>query len=68
MPRTVSCPTCKKVTPYEGNPYRPFCSERCQKIDLGTWAVGGFKIPGKALDIEEDNVPTGEIEDSEEPS
>ena len=36
----VPCPTCKKaVTWSEESPYRPFCSKRCQLIDLGEWAV-----------------------------
>lgn len=36
---TVSCPTCHKVIIWEEkNIYRPFCSKRCQLIDLGEWA------------------------------
>lgn len=36
---TVSCPTCKKSVEWgEQSPYRPFCSKRCQLIDLGEWA------------------------------
>ena len=36
---TVSCPTCQKPVPWnENSPYRPFCSQRCKMIDLGTWA------------------------------
>lgn len=55
MPRAVSCPHCKVKTPYEGNPFRPFCSERCRLIDLGQWASGGYAIPGKSAEVEEDN-------------
>jgi endogenous inhibitor of DNA gyrase (YacG/DUF329 family) len=29
-----------------GNPYRPFCSERCKLIDLGAWADESHRIPG----------------------
>jgi endogenous inhibitor of DNA gyrase (YacG/DUF329 family) len=25
--------------------YRPFCSERCKKIDLGAWAEEKYAIP-----------------------
>jgi len=25
------------------NRFRPFCSERCQLVDLGTWAGGGYE-------------------------
>ncbi len=28
------------------NPFRPFCSERCRKIDLGAWANEDFRVPG----------------------
>jgi hypothetical protein len=33
------------MTPWEGNPFRPFCSERCKMIDLGAWAGEEFRIP-----------------------
>ena len=26
------------------NRFRPFCSERCQMIDLGTWASGDYEV------------------------
>lgn len=42
---TVKCPICGKQTQYEGNPTRPFCSERCQLTDLGEWADGKRAIP-----------------------
>ena len=43
----VSCPTCKKEVPFSAdNPFRPFCSERCRMVDLGTWLEEGFSIPG----------------------
>ena len=47
MPRVVRCPTCRTEVPWEGNAFRPFCSERCRLIDLGAWAEGRYKIPGK---------------------
>lgn len=43
----VNCPTCKKETLYsKDNPYRPFCSKRCQLLDLGDWASESHKISG----------------------
>jgi endogenous inhibitor of DNA gyrase (YacG/DUF329 family) len=30
------------------NPYRPFCSERCKKIDLGAWASESFRVLAEA--------------------
>jgi len=42
---TVDCPTCqKKVEWNTSNPFRPFCSERCKKIDLGAWAEESYVI------------------------
>ena len=42
----VSCPQCqKKVAWTEEETYRPFCSERCQSIDLGSWANEDYRIP-----------------------
>jgi endogenous inhibitor of DNA gyrase (YacG/DUF329 family) len=41
----VSCPGCGKKKKYEGNLFRPFCSERCKLIDLGAWADGKRAIP-----------------------
>ena len=40
----MKCPTCKKEAEYTGNPYRPFCSERCKLIDLGKWAGGEYRM------------------------
>ncbi len=47
MPLKVKCPTCRKETLWENNPHRPFCSDRCQLIDLGAWAQERYRIPGK---------------------
>lgn len=36
----VDCPTCgKQVIWNQQSPWRPFCSKRCQLIDLGEWAA-----------------------------
>lgn len=40
----MRCPICKKDAPYEGNPFRPFCSERCKLIDLDNWLSGRYRI------------------------
>jgi len=53
MDKKVKCPTCGTPTNWEGNPNRPFCSERCQVIDLGKWAEEEYKIPGQAANIPE---------------
>lgn len=52
----VSCPTCGiKVVWSEASPYRPFCSKRCQLIDLGEWAAEEKRIPS-----------AGDLSDSDE--
>ena len=45
---TVSCPTCQKPVLWnENSPYRPFCSQRCNMIDLGTWADESYRSPSQ---------------------
>ncbi|TXR52006.1 DNA gyrase inhibitor YacG [Reinekea thalattae] len=45
----MNCPTCQKTIEYsKQNPFRPFCSKRCQLIDLGEWASESHKIGGKS--------------------
>jgi len=48
----MTCPLCHHPSTWEGNPWRPFCSERCQITDLGTWAAEGYRIPGTPLTID----------------
>ncbi|NWG14431.1 MAG: DNA gyrase inhibitor YacG [Acidobacteria bacterium] len=49
--REHSCPRCGRKTVYQGNPFRPFCSERCKLIDLGHWVSGDYRVP--VLETEE---------------
>ncbi len=45
MTLEVDCPTCdKKIVWKAENEFRPFCSKRCQLIDLGDWAEENHKI------------------------
>jgi len=46
MAPRVKCPICRVEVVWEDNPYRPFCSERCQLIDLGAWTEERYRIPG----------------------
>lgn len=42
----VACPTCGKTVIWDtSSPWRPFCSKRCQLIDLGEWATEEKRIP-----------------------
>ena len=47
--REVPCPSCRRQALYgPGNPWRPFCSERCRSADLGAWASERFRVPADA--------------------
>ena len=48
----IICPTCKKKTTREENPWRPFCSERCKLIDLGRWVSEEYRITGEKVEEE----------------
>ncbi|MDR2189558.1 MAG: DNA gyrase inhibitor YacG [Azonexus sp.] len=46
--RQVRCPQCGSQALWSPeNPWRPFCSERCKKIDLGAWASEAYRIPAE---------------------
>ena len=42
---THTCPTCHKASFWEGNAFRPFCSERCRLVDLQGWFGERYRIP-----------------------
>lgn len=48
------CGTCGKEISFDGNPFRPFCSERCKLLDLLRWMEGSYALPGEeeAGDVE----------------
>lgn len=57
-PRVVACPRCSaRVAWVAENRYRPFCSERCRKIDLGAWAAGEYRVPAVETPEEPDQEP-----------
>jgi len=44
--QTVSCPTCGSPVKWStAQRWRPFCSERCKLIDLGSWFDESNRIP-----------------------
>jgi endogenous inhibitor of DNA gyrase (YacG/DUF329 family) len=46
--RIVNCPTCKQGVKWTAaNTNRPFCSDRCKLIDLGSWAAEDHRIPAE---------------------
>ena len=48
----MTCPLCHQTITWKGNRWRPFCSERCQVTDLGTWAAERYRIPGPTLTMD----------------
>jgi uncharacterized protein len=57
---TAKCPMCGKVVKWEGNVFRPFCSERCQLLDLEGWFSERYRLPK----VEEDEPDGTDREDS----
>jgi endogenous inhibitor of DNA gyrase (YacG/DUF329 family) len=49
------CPQCGVPVSWDGNPDRPFCSERCRLIDLEGWLGERYAIPGEPLAAQADD-------------
>ena len=58
----VNCPTCQTSVKWsEASANRPFCSKKCQLIDLGEWADEEKSIPcGASKDHQADMIPSEE--------
>jgi uncharacterized protein len=48
----VRCPICKRESVKHGNPFRPFCTERCKLIDLDNWLSGRYRVSRPAHEQE----------------
>jgi endogenous inhibitor of DNA gyrase (YacG/DUF329 family) len=48
------CPICSEPVTWEGNRFRPFCSERCRLIDLGAWVSERYRVPGDPVEPDTD--------------
>ena len=46
----AACPVCGK--PAEAA-HRPFCSDRCRKVDLNRWLSETYRVPARPVDDEE---------------
>jgi len=55
MEFTPRCPTCRAIVDLKENPFRPFCSERCQLRDLGGWVTERYRIAGAPVEPESDD-------------
>jgi endogenous inhibitor of DNA gyrase (YacG/DUF329 family) len=52
----VKCPRCGKETEYEGNEFRPFCSDRCKLLDFGAWADEQYALPAEASELTPEDI------------
>jgi endogenous inhibitor of DNA gyrase (YacG/DUF329 family) len=52
----VKCPHCGAETQYEGNEFRPFCSERCKLLDFGAWADEEYSLPTESSEMTEQEI------------
>ncbi|NCF77536.1 MAG: DNA gyrase inhibitor YacG [Proteobacteria bacterium] len=60
--RIVICPTCNQGVKWTAtNTNRPFCSERCKLIDLGSWAAEDHRIPTATAPDFEDSDPERDL-------
>ncbi|MCG8418001.1 MAG: DNA gyrase inhibitor YacG [Proteobacteria bacterium] len=46
---------------HEENELYPFCSRRCQLIDLGRWLDGDYRIPGNSIDEDDPDRSDGSL-------
>jgi endogenous inhibitor of DNA gyrase (YacG/DUF329 family) len=53
---TAKCPMCGKAVKWEGNLFRPFCSERCQLLDLEGWFSERYRMPQAEEDEPEETL------------
>ncbi len=44
-PQLLTCSACSKSYSAEGARFRPFCSERCQQVDLRNWLTEAYGLP-----------------------
>lgn len=52
----MRCPTCKIEHQPAGLRLGPFCSSRCQLIDLGQWLNEEYKVPDTATPLTEEEL------------
>ena len=47
----VNCPHCKKSFEYYDSEFRPFCSDKCKLIDIGSWLNESYAIAGRSHSV-----------------
>jgi len=47
----IKCPSCARPSHFHPkNPFRPFCSARCQTADTAAWAEEQYRVAGDPID------------------
>ncbi len=64
--RTIPCPQCRTKIEWADNPNRPFCSERCRLIDLGSWSDESYRISTRSIEAIGNVIPFPQTESEEE--
>ncbi len=58
-----TCPICERaVLAREENSAFPFCSSRCQLVDLGHWLDGEYRVPGEPAEVADSGIPSDSSE------
>ena len=47
----VNCPKCSKKFEYYKSESRPFCSDQCKAIDMGSWLNESYTIEGRSHSV-----------------
>lgn len=61
----TTCPVCGTRGPWSMGAFRPFCSRRCKRVDLGRWFNEDYKFTsplrpsdfGDVLEEQDDTAP-----------
>ncbi|HEY0710011.1 MAG TPA: DNA gyrase inhibitor YacG [Polyangia bacterium] len=64
MPKAPPCPICKRPVPAAAEAPRPFCSQRCRTIDLGSWLTEAYRFSREIQEDDLDEVPIAMPEDA----
>ena len=51
---TTDAPVRYSPVAWDGNPFRPFCGERCRLVDLGAWVTERYRVPGDAAEHDDE--------------
>jgi endogenous inhibitor of DNA gyrase (YacG/DUF329 family) len=58
----LKCSKCGSEYALESSSYRPFCSERCQQVDLRNWLTESYGLPFES----NERIFNGEFDEDEE--